>query len=248
VGAARAEGKNTMTTDSVNLGNCANSIEARFLAELDAQPAAQFAELQELRDLSGKKTGYIRVYSAARLVKASFLSINVGPGRYFNVHIIPDPGYDVPRYVYEGMLMLTGSQISIDMFPDVDVAAEVHHLLELFGDAEQVYNEARQDPGLDFVPSRQLHMRAFSSPLFLLAMGVQEPQLPAMEGYAQRYFDAWLSLYRHQPAVSQDAAEQRAARRQHMARTLIEMDPDRDLVVQVYGEEMTQAIEAASML
>ena len=237
-----------MTTTEINRGNMAAAIEERFLASLQARPAKQFADLAQLRDLAGNHTGHIRVYEADRLVKASFLCVDVGPGRYFNAHIIPDPAYDIPRFVYEGMVTPMGSQISMDLFPDVDASAEVLHLLDLLADAEQVYNEARKDPDYQFVPSRQMHMRAFSSPLFLLACNVEEGQLAGLEHYAHGYFDAWLSLYEKGATVSEEAAAARAARRQHMARTLIDLDPDRHLVVQVYGEPLTQAIEAASML
>lgn len=237
-----------MTQDAINLKNVGDAIEQRFLDALQARPAEQFAELSELRDLAGNNTGYIRVYEAERLVKASFLSIGVGPGRYFNVHIIPDAALDIPRFLYEGMLMPMGSQVSMDLFPDVDAAAEVFRLLDHFSDAAKVYDEARKDPDFHFVPSRQLHMRAFSSPLFLLTFDVEESQLAALEHYAHGYFDAWLTLHREGAELSAEAAVERIARREHMSRTLIELDPDRHLVVQVYGEQTTQAIEAASML
>lgn len=72
--------------------------------------------------------------------------------------------------------------------------------------------------------------------------------MPAIERYAHGYFDAWLKLYRRAAELPLEIAAERKARREHMARTMIELDPDRHLVVQVFGEETTRAIEAATML
>jgi hypothetical protein len=232
----------------ISLHTVGRAIEKRFATALSLRPLAEYASLRELRNLAGEHTGYINVYGAPRLVKASFLSIRMGPGRYFNIHVIPEPGYDVPRFLYEGMLMPMGSQLSMDLFPDKDVASSIRDYLRDYAPAIQVYDQARRDPQLRFEPSRQAHMRAFSSPLFLCAFAVTEDRLGALERYAQGYLDAWLTLYGRAPALSPGEARDREARRSHMSRVIIEQDPDRHRVVQVYGEAMTQAIEVASML
>lgn len=237
-----------MNDRAVNLENYGDSICERLLAQLETTVVAEFADLAHLKDLAGNDTGHIHVYQADRLVKMSFLSISVGAGRYFNIHVIPDPHYDVPRFLHEGMLLPMGSQISLDLFPDIDEPKEVLHLLDLFSGVTKVYDQARQDPDLQFQPSRQLHMRAFSSPMFLCAFGVDEAKLPKLDRYAHGYLNAWLQLYRNAPQLSAEAAAERAARRAHMSRTIIDLDPDRGLVVDVYGEQTTQAIERASML
>jgi hypothetical protein len=233
---------------AINLHTVGKAIEERFGEEIALQPLAEYAGLRELRNLTGEHTGYIKVYGAPRLVKASFLSIRVGPGRYFNIHVIPDPGYDVPRFLYEGMLMPMGSQLSMDLFPDKDVVSGIRDYLSDYAPAIRVYDEARRDPQLRFEPSRQAHMRTFASPLFLCAFAVTEERLSALERYAHGYLDAWLTMYDRAAALSPDEAQDRVARRAHMSRVIIEQDPDRHRVVEVYGEAMTQAIEAASML
>ena len=48
--------------------------------------------------------------------------------------------------------------------------------------------------------------------------------------------------------LSEVDAAARRVRRSHVAHTIIRHDPDRHMVVSVYGESMTQAIEEASML
>lgn len=237
-----------MNDSVIGLQTLGDAIERCLLSELDTRPDPRFAELEVLRNLAGEATGHVRVYAADRLVKASALSIRIGPGRYFNIHVIPEARYDIPRFVYEGMLLPMGSQVSLDLFPDLDAPTDIGHLLELYSEAVKVYDEARQDPGLRFEASRQLHMRAFSSPMFLCTFGVREASLPAIERYAHGYFDAWLGLYQKAGELSPAVAAAREARREHMARTMIELDPDRHLVVQVFGEETTQAIEAATML
>ena len=46
-----------------------------------------------------------------------------------------------------------------------------------------------------------------------------------------------------------DAAEtaDRQQRRSHFSEKIIELDPDRQMIVQVYGEDVTSAIEDAMM-
>ena len=237
-----------MTENTIGLKTIGAAIEKRIAAELETSPHPAFYDVEVLRDLSGKDTGGVRVCQADRLEKASFLSIDIGPGRYFNIHVIPDARYDIPRFLYEGMLMPMGSQVSMDLFPDVDAPMQITHLLQQLGRASEVYDAARNDDQLQFQSSRQLHMRAFSSPLFLCAFGLEGRQLGIVERYAHGYLDAWLELYRAGAELSADQAADREARRRHMARTLIDLDPDRHMVVQVYGEETTQAIERACML
>ena len=235
-------------TEAIDMNAIGADMEARLVDELKATPAAGFENVKDLRNLAGESTGYVNVYHADKLVKASYLSISVGPGRYFNLHVIPEPQYDIPRFVYEGMVMPGSSQVSVDMFPDMDMESEVLQLVDMFGEAAEIFDKARNDSRIRLEPSRFLHMRALSSPLFLLILKAPDEALPVFDAYAQSYLDAWLKLYRNADEISSAAAATRAARREHMVQTLIQLDPDRDMVVKVYGEETTQAIEAASML
>lgn len=237
-----------MNSQQVDISTIGNTLEEHLVRELGATPVTEFGNLHDLRNLAGESTGYVHVYTADRLVKASFLSIAVGPGRYFNIHLIPRPEYDVPRFVYEGLLMPGASQVSLDLFADMDAEARVLDLPTFYGDAVEVYDAARQNPALQLQASRFLHMRAFSSPLFLLMARAPDSVLPDFEAYATGYLDAWLKLLRDADKILPPAAADRETRRKHMADMLIKLDPDRDMVVQVYGEETIQAIEAASML
>ena len=237
-----------MNSQKVDMSTIGKILEERLVRELGATAVTEFDDLQDLRNLAGESTGHVHVYAADKLVKASFLSIAVGPGRYFNIHLIPQPEYDVPRFVYEGLLMPGASQVSLDLFADMDAGARVLDLPAFYGDAVQVYDAARQNPALQLQASRFLHMRAFTSPLFLLVSRVPDSVLPDFEAYATGYLDAWLKLLQDAAEISPAEAADREARRKHMAAMLIKLDPDRDMVVQVYGEEMIQAIEAASML
>lgn len=237
-----------MNDQNIGISNIGKAVERRIIDELGAVPDPEFDDLNELKNLAGENTGYINVYKADRLVKVSSLSISFGPGRYFNIHAIPEPRFDIPRYVLEGMLMPQGSQVSMDLFPDMDVTSNIKHLMELYREAAEVYDQARQDPDILLEPSKQFHMRGFGSPVFLCTFGAPESAMPALERYGHGYFDAWLKIYRSASELPEEQAADRAARRMHMSRTLIELDPDRGRVVQIYGEETTKKIEAANML
>jgi hypothetical protein len=226
-----------------------NALEARIVSELEARPLQEFDALLDLRNLAGQSTGYVRAFSGGRLAKGTSVSIAMMPGmRYFNIHLIPDPHYDIPRFLFEGMLMTAGpgSQVSMDLFPDVDDVEHIDELLARFAAVGRIYDEARKDPRFRLEPSRQMHMRAFASPVFLLVFGVPAEQLPALEGYAGRYFDAWLDLYRNARRLSDAEAEARTRRRRHIGDTIMRLDPDRHMVVSVYGEETTRMIERAN--
>jgi hypothetical protein len=229
------------------LADFGKSIEARIISELDAKPSNEFLELEDIKNLAGESTGYVRTFSADKLVKACSMSVNVMPGgRYFNIHILPEPKYMLPRFGFEGMITTQGSQVSMDFYPDMDLVMRIQEFKALCGNMTEIYDEAKKT-GLPFQPSRLMHMRAFCSPYFLNAPGATAEDLPQLEAIANKYFDEWLKIYQAAREVDPAEAANRAARRLHFARSIIEMDPDRAMIVQVYGEEVTTAIEAAMM-
>jgi hypothetical protein len=229
------------------LASFGKSIEERILSDLGAKPSGEFAELEDIKNLAGESTGYVRTYTADKLVKACCMSVNVMPGgRYFNIHILPEPKYMVPRFGFEGMITSHGSQVSMDFYPDMDLVMRIQEFKALCGNMTEVYDEAKKT-GLPFQPSRLMHMRAFCSPYFLNAPSSTAEDLPELEAIANKYFDEWLKIFNNARELDPAEAANRAARRLHFARTIIEMDPDRALIVQVYGGEVTSAIEEAMM-
>jgi len=223
------------------------SIIKRLVSDLDASLANEFPELLDIKNLAGASTGYVHVYKAPRLIKATHLSINVAPGaRYFNIHIVPEAHYNVPRYSLEGMVTANSSQVSMDMYPDIDTFMEIRPFLAQMQGVSAVYDEAKKS-AIDFRPSRFPHMRAFSSPFFLNVFKATSEQLPQLDTIANRYFDEWLKIFQAGATVDAVAAANRQRRRTHMSDTVIEFDPDRQLIVQVYGEPTTAAIEQAVM-
>ncbi len=224
------------------------SLETRILAELHARQLPEYDQLLNLRNLAGESTGYVKTFTGERLLKGSSVSIDIMPGvRYFNIHLIPEPQYDTPRYLFEGMLMAQGSQVSVDLFPDTDIVTDIDSYLEKYAAVGRVYEEARLDDRFVLQPSRLLHMRAYSSPVFLLVFGSPEEHLTALEAYAERYFDAWLAMHAVAKRLSDAEAKLRQQRRESMGKTVMRLDPDRHMVVKVYGEETTQMIESANM-
>lgn len=224
------------------------SIEKRIRDELGATLTDDYPDVKEIRNQAGETTGYTDVYEGERLVKACAMSINVMPGaRYFNIHIHPEARYLVPRFSCEGMLTAQGGQVSMDLYPDMDLVMEIDAFLSLTAGLEPVYAEAKES-GMNVQASRFAHMRALSSPYFMNFVGPTIDQLPQIEAFANRYFDVWLEILNSAPELDAEAAAERQRRREHFAHMVIKLDPDRDMIVQVYGEEMTSAIENAVML
>jgi hypothetical protein len=230
------------------LAGFGKSIEERIISELGATPSGQFSELEDIKNLADESTGYVRVFKAEKLDKAACMSINVMPGgRYFNIHIIPQAQYNIPRFNFEGMVTSHGSQVSMDLYPDIDVIMDISEFKELCGGLTPIYDKARKTE-IAFRPSRYVHMRAFCSPYFLNASGAAAEYLPELEEIANQYFDEWLKIYKAAELLGTREADERQLRREHIARIIVEMDPDRDMVVKVYGEETVCAIEAAMMV
>jgi len=235
-------------TQSSPVCTVGQALEGRIMAELETQPITKYDSLLDLKNLAGESTGYVKAFTGDKLTKGTSVSINMMPGaRYFNIHVIPEPQYDIPRFLFEGMLMTGGSQVSMDLFPDIDVVADIDCYLERYAPVGKVYEEARTDDRFLLEPSRLLHMRAFSSPVFLLVFSVAEERLPALEVYAERYFDAWLDMYRNAINLSDVEAGMRQQRREQIGNAIMRLDPDRHMVVKIYGEEVTRLIEAANM-
>ncbi len=226
----------------------AQGIEARIIRELDATPLTQFDDLLDVKNLKGESTGYVKTFTADKLQKGTSVSIDVMPGaRYFNIHLIPEPHYNIPRFLFEGMLMGPGSQLSADLFPDIDIPTNIMAYRDQFKNAGVIYERARLDERLDLKPSRLLHMRAYSSPLFLLVLSVPLETALVFEEYAEAYLDEWLAMYRNPVELDEAAVAERRQRRQDMAGVVKALDPDRHMVVTVYGEETTCRIEEANM-
>jgi hypothetical protein len=224
------------------------ALEERIMTELGAQPLTQYDRLLDLKNLAGESTGYVKTFTGSKLMKGSSVSINMMPGaRYFNIHVIPEPQYDIPRFLFEGMLMNQGSQVSMDLFTDFDVVADIDAYLEKYSTVAKIYEEARTDDRFVLEPSRLLHMRAFSSPVFLLVFSTPEENLLALEAYAERYFDAWLDMHRNAEQLSDIKAAARRQRREQIGKAIMRLDPDRNMVVKIYGEDTTRMIEEANM-
>ncbi len=122
----------------------------------------------------------------------------------------------------------------------------VKDVLAKTGGVTEIFEEAKAS-GVKFVPSRQVHMRIFASPHFLCAFEVNGEQLSQVAGFADRYLSEWLTILRDAKQVTEAEAEERRQRRIHMSNIMVELDPDRHMVVQVYGEATVQAIEEACM-
>lgn len=234
---------------SSDLASFGEAIEQRLVQALGAEHLDKYQHLQNLKNLKGESTGYLRAYSAPRMDKLACLSIDILPGmRYFNIHAIPDHRYMVPRFNFEGMITGRGSQVSMDLYPDIDVLMHFDYILEHYAGVAKIYDNAKQHKHIQIQASRLPHLRALCSPYFLLANSVPPEYLPDMQQWADKYLDEWLKIYHSESALDDAGAQARLERRQLIARTIIENDPDRDKVVKTFGEETTQAIEEAAML
>lgn len=224
------------------------SIEARIQSELGATLTDQFPEVADIKNLAGESTGYMRVYTADKLNKACCMKIDVMPGAYyFNIHVHPDIRYRAPRFGFEGMIMAQGGQVSMDLYPDMDLLMGIEEFLDLCGDLTPIWDEVKKSD-LNPQPSRLAHMRALCSPYFLNFVGATADTLPRIEAIAHQYLDVWLDILRNARELSDEERAVADNRRDIFAQRIIELDPDRNMVVQVYGEETVQQIEAALML
>jgi hypothetical protein len=234
---------------SGELEHFGTAVEDRLVEQLGAHPHDDFQELLDLKNLQGESTGYVRTYRAERMEKLACLSINILPGmRYFNIHAIPNHNYLVPRFNCEGMVTNRGSQVSMDLYPDMDILLNFQYIRQYYAGIDKVFEKAGKHKHIHPQPSRLPHLRALCSPYFLMGKGVQPEHVYDMQDWALSYLDEWLKIYRAEEAMEPAGAQQRLHRRQLIARTIIENDPDRDKVVEAYGERTTQAIEAATML
>jgi len=225
----------------------ANDLVEMIVSELHAASDHDYDHMTEIRNLSGDNTGFAKVWKGERIRKISYLSINIMPGaRYFNIMVSPDDNVSAPRFAHEGMISTHGSQLSTDMYHDVDMQAHIRELVEMLEPVTEIFNEAKASD-IDFVPSRQVHMRAFCSPHFLNVFGADGSQLAQIQSYAERYFREWQKLFAAAGELDAAATAERKQRRTHMSDMVVALDPDRQMVVQVYGEDAVQAIEDTVM-
>jgi len=239
-----------MTMDVAEvISNTGTSLESKSVSKLNAKFDDSFDDLLELRNLKGENTGYTKVWHGDFGSKISMISVNIMPGkaRYFNLQITPDDALRAPRYVFEGMVMGHSCQLSVDLYPDLDIVTALDWVCDTYAPVNKLFDEIRK--GDQFAPgvSRFIHIRSFCSPVFLLAPAIPIETVATFEGYADQYFDAWLDIVAN--AERSDAAETaaRKERRALISRETIARDTDRKMVVGVYGEELTQRMEVAAM-
>jgi hypothetical protein len=225
------------------------AVENKLVEALGATPMAKYTSLLDLKNTRGESTGYVRTYEAPRMAKLACLSIDIMPGmRYFNIHAIPDHHYEVPRFNFEGMVTSKTSQVSMDLYPDMDVTMNFDYVNRHYQGIAKIYGKAKKHRVIKPEASRLPHMRALCSPYFLLANGVQGEHIFELQTWALAYLDEWLKIYHAVEELDATGAAHRLQRRLHVAKTIIDNDPDRDKVVSTYGEKTTQAIEEAAML
>jgi hypothetical protein len=239
----------TVVADESPLDVVGQSIEGRFLATVDAVADEKFADLQDLTNLQGESTGYCKVFTAEKLVKGSMFSIAIPPvGRYFNIHLIPEARYRIPRFVYEGMLTAHGSQSSTDLFPDIDVVMDLENFEAQYRGIAEIYDRAQADNRIQWQPAQQGFLRAFFSPFNLLSFTLPEAELNTMEAYAYAYYSEWLEMYDRGEENTAASAAEITARRARMQVVMRDRDPDIDGVIALYGKEKTRAIQNATLL
>jgi len=231
------------------LDSIGQSIEARIQAEVEAVPIERYAELLDLTNLNGESTGYCKVFKGDKLAKGSMFSMSIPPvGRYFNIHLIPDARYRIPRFSYEGMLTSRGSQCSIDLYPDRDVVMDLVDFEDQYQGVAKIYAQAQKNELIQWQPAEQAFLRAIFSPFALLSFTIPGAGLGAMEGYADGYFSEWLKMY---AAGQENSAAETAyvtKRRARMKEVMRARDPNVEGVIAVYGEEKTRAIQDATLL
>ncbi|GMG86280.1 hypothetical protein [Biformimicrobium ophioploci] len=235
------------------INNFGCGFEEKIVSALGLQPGEDFSDVASLTNVMGHDCGSVRVYrndTRGLIEKAAFLSIGMMPGmRYFNIHIIPKPQFNIPRFSFEGMLNAKGSQLSVDLYPDLDVSMNLDYFHQHYQRAHVAYQRARfEDDCLHIETSRLMHMRAACSPYLLLAYGIAPDNLEKFSGYAEAYLEDWLALCRMAMDLSEEEATQKIARRAGIMQAIIDADPDRDKVVMLFGEAITQRIEQATML
>jgi len=235
-------------TDIIN--NAAKAIEAKAVSALNAELVPEFDDLLELRNLKGENTGYTKIYRGDGPSKISSMSIDIKPGmaRYFNLQIVPDASLKLPRYVYEGMAMGHASQVSVDLYPDMDMISNLDWIMKKYEGISEYFNTLRKEkPEFGFCVSRTIHMRTFASPVFLLAPKISAEMLPDFESMAEWYFDYWLKMFSIAETSDEAETEARRQRRKIISDQTIALDPDRKMVTGVYGEELTERIEEGAM-
>jgi len=231
------------------INGAGKALEQKVVEALSAELVPEYDDLLELRNLKGENTGYTKIFMGDGDCKISSMSIDVKPGmaRYINLQIVPHASLKMPRYVYEGLVMGHASQLSVDLYPDMDMIDNLDWVREQYSGIGDYYNEIRTDQEFGFSVSRTIHMRTFASPVFLLAPKLAIDSVPAFEEKADRYLDFWLEMLANAETCSDAETEERRARRRIISEQTIALDPDRKMITAVYGEELTERIEDGAM-
>ena len=152
------------------------------------------------------------------------------------------PQIRIPHLAFE-FGMMPNLYFYIDYIPRTDLLTDLEYLDRYYEPVEQTYLTLRANPNLSLFVRKGVYMRLFQSPINLCyTCAATEDNLALIRTVANEMLDRWLIWVDEAEPVPEDTRDSLAERDLFLRRTSAERDPGNQMVVRMFGEELTNKL------
>ncbi|MCP4715513.1 MAG: hypothetical protein GY868_10375 [Deltaproteobacteria bacterium] len=212
---------------------------------ISLKPVPEFEELATVKAIDGRKVGSVSVYQGDKIERYTFTDLSLAPGmNYFSITIRPTSMYNIPKLGINYMQTPDQIQFDVDLYPAVDLVPRQEYVDKYYDLLKETFLQAKSAPYFSWRVSDHSWMRVNASPYFFMSR-TDIAHKDLVDLLVQAYLDVWLKIHAEAQAVSEEEARLIASRRSWLDRWLREREPDRHVIVKIFGEELTNKMSDA---
>lgn len=216
-------------------------LQTRFELQLDPSTA----DLGEYNSLDGNIKGSLSAYSGREIdwlvnsrmgnpVNSNFsiMRLTIWLGSHIQVpHLAFEFGTTPNLFFF------------IDYIPRSDLLSNWEYLERYYEPVNQTFLKLQADPRLTLFTSKSVYIRLFQSPVSLCyTASPTEDAIELIRAIAHEMLDRWLVWVEEAEPVPENAREALANRDLWLRRSSAERDPDNQIAVRLFGEELTEKL------
>jgi len=226
-------------------GKIGHQIFSKISKEANLKPSPEFEALKTVHALDGREVGGIQVFTGEKIEKMVIAEMSLAPGMsYTLISIKPTVQYNVPRFGANYMEMPEKIQFDVDLYPAVDLVLYPEYLDKYYENLKDIYASEKKASYFEWKLSDHSWMRAMTSPYYFMS-GTNRENEDKVHTLIYVYADAWMIMWKEAGPVLEEASKEIQHRRDIALKTLLEREPERHLLENIFGKELTDKIGMA---
>ncbi len=222
-------------------------LQRRVFERINLEAVMVDSDLQNIHTLDGREVGRADLWRGEKLQKICIVEMSLGPGMsYTNVLLKPSFSYNIPKFHMNYMTMPDRIAFDVDLYPAVDLVLRQDYIDRYYARLDEIYLKEKQAAHFDWKLSDFSWIRASASPYFFMATTALENQ-ETVSQVALAYLDAWLEIWASEKEVSDEERKQIAHRMGCITHWLIEREPKRRMLEEIFGKQLTDKLQEAML-